>query len=129
MQRIRVNRNKLEDALARSKHGSKDENEVVYLYVAKAGEPAPGLPSARMDLSHVGSLSIPETLFLSNLTDRQQTILQLVSEGLPNKAIARRIETSVDTVRNDLKRAFRELSVSNRTAAALTYLRLRNGEF
>jgi DNA-binding NarL/FixJ family response regulator len=52
------------------------------------------------------------------LTARQKEVLALVTEGLTDKAIARRLGTSVRTVQKHLEHAFRRLGVSTRTAAA-----------
>ena len=53
------------------------------------------------------------------LTDREQDVLQLVSKGLANKIIARRLGISERTVKAHLTRVFAELGVSDRTQAAL----------
>ena len=50
------------------------------------------------------------------LTPRQQEILLLLADGLPNKAICRRLGVSEDTVKTHLKALFQELDVHNRTA-------------
>jgi DNA-binding NarL/FixJ family response regulator len=53
------------------------------------------------------------------LSDREQEVLALVGEGLPNKLIARRLDISEKTVKAHLTRVFRELGVDDRTQAAL----------
>jgi DNA-binding NarL/FixJ family response regulator len=53
------------------------------------------------------------------LTERERDVLRLVSEGLPNKLIARRLEISEKTVKAHLTRVFERIGVSDRTQAAL----------
>jgi DNA-binding NarL/FixJ family response regulator len=53
------------------------------------------------------------------LTDREREVLGLVSEGLPNKLIARRLEISEKTVKAHLTRVFQTIGVTDRTQAAL----------
>jgi DNA-binding NarL/FixJ family response regulator len=53
------------------------------------------------------------------LTDREREVLSLVSEGLPNKLIARRLEISEKTVKAHLTRVFQTIGVTDRTQAAL----------
>ncbi|MCU1716257.1 response regulator [Pseudomonas sp. 5P_3.1_Bac2] len=52
----------------------------------------------------------------SPLSLRQQQILQLLANGLPNKSISRELGVSPDTVKTHLKLLFHELKVHNRTA-------------
>jgi len=53
------------------------------------------------------------------LTDREEQILALVAQGLPNKLIARRLEISERTVKGHLTRVFERIGVTDRTQAAL----------
>jgi DNA-binding NarL/FixJ family response regulator len=57
------------------------------------------------------------------LTSRERDILGLLSEGLPNAAIATRLDLAEKTVKNHLNRIFAKLQVRNRTAAVLTWSR------
>jgi DNA-binding NarL/FixJ family response regulator len=50
------------------------------------------------------------------LTPRQQEILLLLADGLPNKAISRQLGVAEDTVKTHLKALFQELEVHTRTA-------------
>ena len=52
----------------------------------------------------------------SQLTPRQQEILVLLANGLPNKAISRQLGVSEDTVKTHLKALFQELDAHTRTA-------------
>ena len=55
------------------------------------------------------------------LTRRERQIAELVSEGLPNKEIGRRLGLSAGTIRVHLHRVYQKLAINNRTAlAALT---------
>jgi DNA-binding NarL/FixJ family response regulator len=53
------------------------------------------------------------------LTDREREVLGLLSDGLPNKLIARRLGISEKTVKAHLTRVFQSIGVTDRTAAAL----------
>jgi DNA-binding NarL/FixJ family response regulator len=55
----------------------------------------------------------------TDLTDREQEILQLVASGLPNKVIALRLGISEKTVKAHLTRVFSSIGVTDRTQAAL----------
>lgn len=56
---------------------------------------------------------------LDALTDREREVLALVSEGLPNKQIARRLEITEKTVKAHLTSVFRAIGVTDRMQAAL----------
>jgi LuxR family maltose regulon positive regulatory protein len=51
------------------------------------------------------------------LTRRERDILIRVSQGLPNKLIARALEISPETVKSHIKSIFLKLAVSTRTEA------------
>jgi DNA-binding NarL/FixJ family response regulator len=55
----------------------------------------------------------------SGLSAREQEVLRLVAEGLPNKLIARRLEISEKTVKAHLTSVFAQIGVTDRTQAAL----------
>ncbi|XSC41945.1 LuxR C-terminal-related transcriptional regulator [Bradyrhizobium sp. RDT10] len=52
------------------------------------------------------------------LTDRERQIMRLVSEGLSNKEIARRLNVTDGTIKVHLHHIFQKLEVSNRTVLA-----------
>jgi len=54
-----------------------------------------------------------------DLSAREQEVLALVAEGLPNKLIARRLEISEKTVKAHLTSVFAQIGVTDRTQAAL----------
>jgi DNA-binding NarL/FixJ family response regulator len=53
------------------------------------------------------------------LSSREEEVLRLVAEGLPNKHIARRLGISERTVKAHLTSVFQQLGVTDRTQAAL----------
>jgi DNA-binding NarL/FixJ family response regulator len=53
------------------------------------------------------------------LSERELDVLRCVAEGLPNKAIARRLEISEKTVKAHLTRIYQQIGVTDRTQAAL----------
>ena len=55
---------------------------------------------------------------LTVLTDREHQIMCLVSEGLSNKEIGRRLNTSDGTIKVHLHHIYRKLEISNRTMLA-----------
>jgi DNA-binding NarL/FixJ family response regulator len=61
-----------------------------------------------------------------HLSTREEQILVLLSKGHSNKAIADRLELSVDTICHHLKHVFEKMHVSSRTEAAIRYLNLQN---
>jgi RNA polymerase sigma factor (sigma-70 family) len=66
---------------------------------------------------------------LSVLTDRERQIMRLVSEGLSNKEIGRRLSITDGTIKVHLHHVFQKLDVSNRTVlASLAILTERNRE-
>jgi DNA-binding NarL/FixJ family response regulator len=57
------------------------------------------------------------------LTHRETEVLTLLADGLPNKAIARRLDISDETVKFHLGSIFGKLGASNRTDAVRQALR------
>ena len=57
------------------------------------------------------------------LTAREQEVLGLVAEGMPNRIIARHLGISENTVKNHLRAVFAKLDVADRTQAALLAVR------
>ncbi|HEX2849813.1 MAG TPA: response regulator transcription factor [Acidimicrobiales bacterium] len=58
------------------------------------------------------------------LSCRERAVLQLVADGLDNRAIADRLDVSLRTVEAHLSHAFRKLGVHSRTGAVVTAMRL-----
>lgn len=57
------------------------------------------------------------------LTEREKQILRLVCDGMTNAQIAGHLGIAADTVKSELKRIFRKISVKNRTQAAMHLVR------
>ncbi|HWM43543.1 MAG TPA: response regulator transcription factor [Burkholderiales bacterium] len=55
----------------------------------------------------------------ATMSAQQWRILELLAQGLPNKAIARELGVAASTVKNQLTVVFDKLGVSNRTQAAI----------
>jgi DNA-binding NarL/FixJ family response regulator len=66
----------------------------------------------------------PET----KLTGREQEVLDMVADGLPNKLVARRMGISERTVKAHLTNIYQRLGVTDRTQAALWAQRQRRAE-
>jgi two-component system nitrate/nitrite response regulator NarL len=58
------------------------------------------------------------------LTDRERQVVRLVSEGLSNKEIGRRLKITDGTIKAHLHKIFQKLQISNRTVLAAVYLSL-----
>jgi DNA-binding NarL/FixJ family response regulator len=74
-----------------------------------AGEPRTAAASSSQTLEHLRSV----------LTERQVEVLQLLSQGKPNKLIGRSLGISEGTVKIHLAAIFRALNVRNRTEAVV----------
>ncbi len=61
---------------------------------------------------------------LAGLTVQQRRVAELVAAGLTNAEIAERLELSVHSVRNYLRRVMRKLGSRNRTQVATAMLSL-----
>lgn len=66
------------------------------------------LPCFRNVMLNASQLHVP-------MTHREQDVLRLVQQGLPDKVIARRLSISFSTVRTHVNRLFEKYAVSNRT--------------
>ena len=83
-----------------------------------------------------GEIYLPDALFIpasrstaddnnaSRLTSRQQEILPLLAEGMPNKQIANTLGVTEGTIKQHLKDLLRRLGASNRTQAVKEARRL-----
>ncbi|MCA9872355.1 MAG: response regulator transcription factor [Ardenticatenaceae bacterium] len=58
----------------------------------------------------------------TNLTEREQQVLEAVAEGLTNQEIAQRLMIGVNTVRTHISTILRKLGLSNRTQLAVYML-------
>jgi DNA-binding NarL/FixJ family response regulator len=83
-----------------------------------APKAARALVDARREGAPAGEASAPAHP-RDELSPREQEILDLLAEGLPNKVIALRLGIAEKTVKNHLSRVFQVLGVTDRTQAAL----------
>jgi two-component system nitrate/nitrite response regulator NarL len=58
------------------------------------------------------------------LTNREREIVRLVSEGLSNKEIGRRLKITDGTIKQHVHHIFQKLQISNRTELAAVYFSL-----
>jgi two-component system, NarL family, nitrate/nitrite response regulator NarL len=104
-----------------------------YGFIAKDAEPELLVQSLRqvangqrlLPLSGSGQAAREKSVRL--LTERERQILRLVSEGLSNKEIGRRLNVTDGTIKVHLHNIFEKLLVSNRTALAAVYFNHGSG--
>lgn len=60
------------------------------------------------------------------ITEREREVLDLLTQGMSNRLIARNLGIAEHTVKNHVQALFRKLNVTNRTEAALVVLRRGN---
>jgi DNA-binding CsgD family transcriptional regulator len=85
---------------------------------ARLGERQLPLPSrSTLGMSASTTVAAPGSPNLATLSAREQEILLLVAEGLPNKAIADRLIIAASTVKWYLKHIYLKLDVHNRAQA------------
>ena len=73
---------------------------------------------SRSDARYAGSpAEQPSRRVSDTLTARERDVLAMISQGFPNKRIARTLEISPETVKSHAKRIFSKLAVSTRTEA------------
>lgn len=63
----------------------------------------------------------------ANLTPREIEVLECLVRGVDDTTIADDLNIKKSTVRSHLRSVFLKLKVHNRTAAALKYLRIKEG--
>ena len=86
------------------------------------------LPSSdKTALRERESIAIAENA-LTGLTDRERQIMSLVSEGLSNKEIGRRLNIAGGTIKVHLHHIFQKLEISNRTLLAALVISNNGGE-
>jgi DNA-binding NarL/FixJ family response regulator len=101
--------------------------------------PAPGgdtVPSVMRPASEapLGERARPEpqqalpTMASVGLTPRQNEVLALLLQGLPNKLIARELNLSVETVKDHVAAVLRALGVNSRTQAVLAVSQMTQGQ-
>lgn len=88
-------------------------------YLSKETDPAELARVIRQILSNPEGDWLPARQELPKLTPRELCVLQLMSEGLANKQIARRLGLSIETVKEYASTAYRKLDASDRVTALL----------
>lgn len=98
--------------------GSEGEATLRAIQAVAGGEAILGAPIADRGLSWAAAAQAkrPPRLF-AQLTDREYDILELVAEGLSNRAIAERLSISLKTVRNRVSDILLKLGVADRPEA------------
>src|SRR6266576_3388084 len=76
------------------------------------------LPSSDQAVSREQRNIAVSDIALTVLTEREQQIMRLVSEGLSNKEIGRRLNVSDGTIKQHLHHIYQKLEISNRTVLA-----------
>ncbi|MBR0784902.1 response regulator transcription factor [Bradyrhizobium iriomotense] len=84
-------------------------------HIANGRSLLPMMPSDSIQSQEQGANSDKT---MTPLTDRERQIMRLVSEGLSNKEIGRRLTISVGTIKVHLHNIFQKLEISNRTLLA-----------
>jgi len=92
-----------------------EPDEIIRGVRAAADGQSPLAPRAAQELISERAEARPGV----SLSPREREVLALVAEGLPNKLIARRLEISERTVKAHLTSIFAQISVTDRTQAAL----------
>lgn len=82
------------------------------------------LPPAWLALLLPSELAAPTLPHAETLTPREQEVLNLIAEGLPNKSIATRLTISEHTVKFHVNAILTKLSVQSRTEAVVRATRL-----
>ena len=80
------------------------------------------LPGAA--LAGVSAAATPEPGSASLFTPREQDVLKLLAEGLPNKGVASRLEVSEHTVKFHVNSIMGKLNAQSRTEAVILATRL-----
>jgi DNA-binding NarL/FixJ family response regulator len=95
---------------------SPDELQAALLAVAR-GLVALAAPLAEQILGQRGPVAVPALEQADPLTAREREVLQLVSQGLSNKLIARELQVSEHTVKFHVSSIFAKLGAASRTDA------------
>ncbi len=88
-------------------------------YLSKETDPAELARVLRQILANPDQDWLPASQELPKLTPRELCVLQLMSQGLANKQIARRLGLSVETVKEYASAAYRKLGATDRVTALL----------
>ncbi|NBV86562.1 MAG: DNA-binding response regulator [Verrucomicrobia bacterium] len=95
---------------------------VTALEQVHAGGSAMSPQIARQVVSFFHRATIPASSQLEALTERERSVLDLLSKGFLYKQIGDKLGISLDTVRSHLRKVYEKLHVHSRTEAVLKYL-------
>jgi len=87
-----------------------------------AGGSAMSPQIARQVVSFFHRATSPANSHLETLTERERSVLDLLSKGFLYKQIGEELGISLDTVRSHLRKVYEKLHVHSRTEAVLKYL-------
>lgn len=65
-----------------------------------------------------------ESINRSNLSERENEVMELVSQGKLNKEVADCLSCETNTIRKHLQHIFHKLGVQNRTEASMKFLEM-----
>jgi two-component system nitrate/nitrite response regulator NarL len=82
---------------------------------------APSMTAKMIGILQKGGTKEDYQNSLKQLTDREQEILELLADGSTNKAIARTLGISNDTVKQHVRHILNKLNLSSRVEAAVLY--------
>ncbi len=82
---------------------------------------APSMTVKMIGILQKGGAKDDYQMSLKQLTDREQEILELLADGSTNKAIARTLGISNDTVKQHVRHILNKLNLSSRVEAAVLY--------
>ena len=89
--------------------------------VARGSDVIPAVLTGTL-LSHIAQDAVahqrPEAAEAVRMTKREQEVMQLIAEGLDNKAIAQRLGVAGDTVKSHVRNILEKLTLHSRLAIA-----------
>ncbi|GKQ49658.1 hypothetical protein BRSPCE3_05120 [Bradyrhizobium sp. Ce-3] len=97
---------------------SEEEPETLVQTLRQVADGQKMLPVPACDEAISGTQSAILEKYLAMLTERERQIVRLVSEGLSNKEIGRRLKVADGTIKVHLHHIFRKLEINNRTILA-----------
>lgn len=97
---------------------SEEEPETLMQTLRQVADGQKMLPVPSCEEAISGTQSAILEKYLAMLTDRERQIVRLVSEGLSNKEIGRRLKVADGTIKVHLHHIFRKLEINNRTTLA-----------
>jgi two-component system nitrate/nitrite response regulator NarL len=80
---------------------------------------APVMTMKLVDLLQPGKQNSSRESLFKQLTEREREILDLLSQGMSNKAIARKLDISYDTVKLHVRHVLSKLNLTSRVEAAV----------